>query len=61
MARPASASKPIVKDLDIIKIQNTALFGLKFRGGGELPKVLSGMYTNPTLAQKAIDKYLQSR
>jgi len=29
MARPASASKPIVKDLDIIKIQNTATVWLK--------------------------------
>lgn len=45
------------KELKVIKIENTSLFGLKFVGGGELPAKLSGWYTNPQLALKAVADY----
>lgn len=29
--------------------------------GGKIPNILSGMYTTPTYAKEAIDKYLASK
>lgn len=44
-------------ELTIYQVGNTALFRVKYAGGGELPEVLRGMYTTPILAQKDINKY----
>lgn len=44
-------------ELTIFQVVNTALYRIKYSGGGELPEVLRGMYTSAVLAQKDIDKY----
>lgn len=45
------------KELKIRIRNNTSHCEVYYEGGGELPQVLSGLYTNATLAQQAIDTY----
>ena len=42
------------KEIKIVKIVNSSLFGLTFTSGGELPKELEGRYTSPKLAREAV-------
>jgi hypothetical protein len=49
------------KELKIVQIKNTALYGVQFTSGGELPKDLNQMFTSPKLAADAIERYLNSR
>lgn len=37
------------------------LFRIKWAGGGEMPKELSGLYTSLPAAKKAADEYLNKR
>lgn len=46
-----------VKELKIVKVVNSSLFGVKFDGGGKLPKELTGMWTSPAKAESAISEY----
>ena len=58
----AASEKGKPRILEIEKIANAALYGLRFRGGGQLPDSLNGhMFTSPTLAQQAIDNYEANR
>jgi len=45
------------KELKIINADNSALYALKFVGGGELPDMLKSNYTSQTEAAKARDLY----
>lgn len=47
------------KPIDTFIIPNTALIGIKFTQGGELPSCLSGMFTSERNADMAIVKYLE--
>jgi len=49
------------KELKIINADNSALYALKFVGGGELPDVLKSSYTSQTEAAKAIDLYYKNK
>lgn len=50
------------KELKVLKVDNTSLFGLGYEGGGELPDELKGaMWTSPVKAEKAAQAYLTSR
>lgn len=49
------------KELQVVKEVNSSLYRIKFEGGGELPKALSGRYTSTKLAQDAINNYLAQR
>jgi len=54
--------QPKKKELVIERVANTALYALRFKGGGELPKALKGAsYTSPALAQREIDNYNAGR
>lgn len=43
------------KEVKIGKVTNSALYGLAFTTGGELPPELSGRFTSPDLARKAVE------
>lgn len=49
----------MVKELVTYTIGN--LYKLKWAGGGELPKALTGSYTSEAAALKAGDAYIASR
>lgn len=49
------------KNLKIYRVKNSGLYAIKFVGGGQLPDDLSGMYTSPALAEKAIEKFLEPK
>lgn len=49
------------KELKIFQIKNSALYKVAFATGGELPPELDQMFTNPLIASKAIEKYLEKR
>lgn len=49
------------KNLKICKVKNSGLFAIKFVGGGQLPDDLSGMFTAPALAEKAIEKHMEPK
>ena len=54
----AAAEKGKPRKLVIEKIANSALYGLRFEGGGELPDAMKDQfYTSPQLAQDQIDHY----
>ena len=36
-------------------------YEIYLEGGGEVPQILTGAYTSPGVAQKAIDLYLENR
>ena len=52
---------PKGKEIKIYQIANTSLFKVAFTDGGQLPEDLSGKWTNPKLAQDAVDKYLDKQ
>lgn len=52
-----AATKGRSKELKIRMRKNTVLFEVYYDEGGEIPKELSGLYTNEKVAQLAIDKY----
>jgi len=50
------------RTLQIVKVDNTALYAVKFDGGGALPDALDGhMWTSPVLAEEAIEQYESSQ
>ena len=49
------------KELGIYKVANTSLYKVAFKSGGEVPKELDGMWTAPTMAAQAIERYLAKR
>lgn len=54
----AAAEKGKPRKLLIERVSNTALYGLRFEGGGELPDDMKDAhYTSPALAQAAVDEY----
>jgi hypothetical protein len=44
-----------------IRYSTANTYEIYYEGGGEVPAVLSGKYTDHRTAQKAIDLYLQGR
>lgn len=44
------------KDIEIVPVPNTALWKIRFTGGGEVPAVMRGLYTSPAIAQAAIER-----
>lgn len=46
------------KTIKIYRVKNTALYCINFSEGGSLPAELSGFYTSPSLADKAVKNYL---
>jgi len=52
---------PNGKNLKIIKVANTSMFGIRFHEGGELPAALQGMWTDVNLAQKEVKKYIDAK
>ncbi len=57
MAR-VNPTKDKKKKLIIVGQDHSSLKVIKWAGGGELPKILQGMWTHETPAQNAIDAYL---
>ena len=54
----AAAEKGKPRKLVIERVANTALYGLRFEGGGELPDDMKDQFfTNPQLAQDVINDY----
>lgn len=49
------------KNLKICRVKNSGLFAIKFTGGGEVPDDLKGMWTTPSLAEAAIEKYMRPK
>lgn len=49
------------KALGVYKVANTSLYCIAFKNGGEKPKKLSGMWTDPMQAQRAIDAYITEK
>lgn len=47
------------KEIEIVRVANTALFKFAFVKGGALPKELEGMYTSPMKAKDALTAYNQ--
>jgi len=59
MAPPVKGKK---KELEVVKVANTSLFALRFKGGGQLPEELNGsMWTSADLAEKEIQQYYDAR
>lgn len=52
---------PNGRTLVINRVPNTALYRPAFKEGGDLPKELEGMFTDPYRAQDAITVYLNTR
>lgn len=44
-----------IRSLRIEKVPSTTLYCIKWNGGGEIPKELSGTYTSMHLAREAMD------
>ncbi len=49
---------PNGKEIEFITAPNTSLIQCRFKGGGELPQELSGLFTDRTQAEKAVVIYL---
>ena len=49
---------PAGKEIGLRLANNTSLWEVEFKSGGQLPKELGGMYTNTASAAMAIEKYL---
>ena len=47
------------KKVTIEPVQNTNVFQIKFVPGGEVPKALSGRWTDPFAAKRAILNYFE--
>ena len=45
----------------LVRPNGSGLYKVIYEGGGELPKVLSGLYTSKRQANKDIDIYLTSK
>ena len=52
---------PEIKKINIIKDEKNGMFYAKFANGGQLPAVLSGMWTHEAELQARISHYLSSR
>lgn len=52
---------PNGKEINIVRDAKTAHLKIQFSTGGEIPEMLDGFYTSHTQAQKAINKYLESK
>ena len=50
---------PNGKNIKVVQINNTALYGAAFHEGGQLPKELSGMWTSVDRVVKEIKKYIE--
>ncbi len=53
-----SLKTPGGKQFGIFKVSGTSLLRVQWMDGGVLPKELSGMYTQASIAQAAIKEYL---
>lgn len=49
---------PNGKEINIVRDPRNAMFKIQFASGGELPQVLSGIYTNERLAKIAVIDYI---
>lgn len=49
------------KEIEVVPLNGYNLFKVQFNSGGQLPKELKGTFTKAEYAQKAIDKYLDSK
>lgn len=49
---------PNGKEINIVRDPRSAMFKIQFASGGELPQVLSGIYTNERLAKIAVLDYI---
>lgn len=56
-----AATKGKAKELQIKKTTNGLHYYIDFEDGGQVPEALKGLFTKPTFAQQAIDKYVASR
>ncbi len=62
MASKGTQEKGKPREFEINRADNMALYEVRFKGGGQLPKDLKGaLFTSPTVAQKAIDAYLEAK
>lgn len=64
MTRDEAINKLITpggKQLGIYHVKNTSLYKATFQSGGEVPKELSGMYTDTNRAYEAAKKYVSRR
>jgi hypothetical protein len=52
---------PNGKELQILRDKSTAQYKIQFTTGGELPLELSGIFTNETYAQTAVNQYLDKQ
>ena len=60
-ASPKKKEKVVQPRNMVLKsIVNTALYKWVYQGGGQVPTYLRGMYTSPTDAKKAMDRYIRS-
>lgn len=50
---------PKGKEVSTFVCPKTSLYRIKFVPGGELPAQLSGLYTSETLADQAIQEYIE--
>lgn len=50
----------VKKELEVV-MDVEGYYKAQFKGGGQLPEELSGIFTKRTLAQAAIDSYLKKR
>jgi hypothetical protein len=52
---------PNGKELQILRDKSTAQYKIQFTTGGELPLELTGIFTNETYAQTAVNQYLDKQ
>jgi hypothetical protein len=52
---------PNGKNIEIQRDKSTAQYKIQFTTGGELPLELSGIFTNETYAQTAVNQYLDKQ
>jgi hypothetical protein len=52
---------PNGKEIEVYRCPQSAQWKIKFTSGGELPEELSGIFTNGTFAETAINKYLEKQ
>ncbi len=50
-------TSPAGKDVEIVKVENTALYAVQHVKGGTLPEEFEGMFTSPKHCKEAIDSY----
>lgn len=49
------------KNFIVMKAENTVLYRIGYEGGGEVPAILSGLYTKPEIAERAIQAYQEGK